>query len=821
MNKEELICRLTDKQKEYDWHLLPEEFTYSTPLQYICHKKDELGNEHGTQTIKLGKILRGDGCPICRGKGMTKELFVYKANLVHNNSYLYDRFNYVDKRTKGIIFCPKHNVEFQQTPAKHLIGQGCPKCRYEKSAASKTKTTEEFVEEANKIWGERWIYTDTEYKKGQEKVSIICPIHGKFWMTPNNHIHKTNPQGCPQCGKESSINSRTMTFSEFVEVASKVHNNKYKYVESEFTKASDMVGIICPIHGKFYQRGVNHTCLQQGCPKCSNQQSLSEEEIALFLNEIIPNAEIQQRNRKIINPYELDIVIPSYNLAIEYNGLVWHSDKFTKKDMEKKKIVSTEDFVNKARGIFGEYYDYSKTDISKKDEKRRVTITCPIHGDFLQNMYSHLKGCGCPKCGKEKSAKTQTFTNEEFINKCNIIHNNKYIYTVTRYKGATEKVDIICHKHGVFSQMAYSHLQGHGCPKCASEQNAENLLLTKEEFIEKANKVHKGTENYHLVEYKGAKVPVQIICKYGHTYWQMPNKHLQGHSCPYCSHNVSKQENEITEFLNKELNIETDNNNRKILGNGKEIDITIPSKNTAIEFNGLIWHSEQYGGNKEYYHLDKTVACNSKGIRLIHIFEDEWLYKKDIVKSKLKEILNCSPIQIKANNCEIKKISKRDCTDFLNNNSIQGKVKSSFQYGLYNKNELVSVIALKKCGNKEFEILAYCNKMDSYIIGGEKKMLNYLIEVINPNRITICFDRRWDNGENFEKIGFKYRYSSSPKYYYVVGKHRKDWSEFTKNKLIEQGFDKDKTVEEIMEERGIYKIYDCGMLIFDWKRQDE
>ena len=436
-------------------------------------------------------------------------------------------------------------------------------------------------------------------------------------------------------------------------------------------------------------------------------------------------------------------------------------------------------------------------------------------------MYSHLKGCGCPKCGKEKSAKTQTFTNEEFINKCNIIHNNKYIYTVTRYKGATEKVDIICPKHGVFSQMAYSHLQGHGCPKCASEQNAENLLLTKEEFIEKANKVHKGTENYHLVEYKGAKVPVQIICKYGHTYWQMPNKHLQGHSCPYCSHNVSKQENEITEFLNKELNIETDNNNRKILGNGKEIDITIPSKNTAIEFNGLIWHSEQYGGNKEYYHLDKTVACNSKGIRLIHIFEDEWLYKKDIVKSKLKEILNCSPIQIKANNCEIKKISKRDCTDFLNNNSIQGKVKSSFQYGLYNKNELVSVIALKKCGNKEFEILAYCNKMDSYIIGGEKKMLNYLIEVINPNRITICFDRRWDNGENFEKIGFKYRYSSSPKYYYVVGKHRKDWSEFTKNKLIEQGFDKDKTVEEIMEERGIYKIYDCGMLIFDWKRQDE
>lgn len=813
MKKEELIDKLTDKQKEYDWSLLPEEFTYTTPLQYICHCKDELGNEHGTQTIKLGKILRGDGCPKCRGKGMYKELFMYKANLVHNNLYLYDKFDFVDKRTKGTIYCPKHDIEFQQTPMKHLSGQGCPKCRYEKSAASKTNDPNDFIEKVKQIWGDKYILDKAKYEKCYKRVCVECPTHGEFWITPTSFLRG---QGCPQCGKESSINSRTMTFSEFVEVASKVHNNKYEYIESEFTKASEMAGIICPIHGKFYQRGVNHTCLKQGCPKCSNQQSLAEEEIVTFLNEIIQNAEIQQRNRKIISPYELDIVIPSYNLAIEYNGLVWHSDKFAKEEMGKKKIVSTKDFINKAQEIFGEYYDYSKTDISKKDEKRRVTITCPAHGDFIQDMYSHLNGCGCPNCGKEKIARTQSFTTEDFINRSNIVHNNKYIYTETEYKGSTEKVNIICPKHGVFSQMAYSHLQGHGCPKCASEQNAENLLLTKGEFIEKANKIHKGTENYSLVEYKGAKVPVQIICKYGHTYWQMPNKHLQGHGCPYCSHNVSKQENEITEFLNKELNIETDNNNRNILGNGKEIDIMIHSKDTAIEFNGLIWHSEQYGGNKEYYHLDKTVACENKGIRLIHIFEDEWLYQKNIVKSKLMEILQCSTIQISADDCEFKKISKKECNNFLNGNSLKGEVNSSIQYGAFYKNELVSVIALQKYHyNKEYEIVACCNKLNTFVIGGEKKILDYLIETLNPNRFTICFDRRWDNGENFEEIGFKYCYSSKPNHYYVVGKHRRDLTEFTKDKLVEQGFDKDKTVDEIMEEQEIYKIYDCGVTVFE------
>ena len=136
MKKEELLNKLTDKQREYDWGSLPDSFSYSQKLSYICHKKDELDREHGIQYITLGKILRGDGCPKCNGKGMDKELFVRKANIVHNYFYKYDNFEYVNKKTKGSIYCPTHKLYFNQSPEKHLMGHGCPKCRYEKSAKS-------------------------------------------------------------------------------------------------------------------------------------------------------------------------------------------------------------------------------------------------------------------------------------------------------------------------------------------------------------------------------------------------------------------------------------------------------------------------------------------------------------------------------------------------------------------------------------------------------------------------------------------------------------------------------------------------------------
>lgn len=218
MKKEELLNKLTDKQREYDWGSLPDSFSYSQKLSYICHKKDELDREHGIQYITLGKILRGDGCPKCNGKGMDKELFVRKANIVHNYFYKYDNFEYVNKKTKGLIYCPTHKLYFNQSPEKHLMGHGCPKCRYEKSAKSKTKTTEMFITQAKELFGDIYDYHKTLYERDNKKVCIICPEHGEFWQTPNSHLLG---RGCPKCKRSHMENDISMLLTnnniEFIE----------------------------------------------------------------------------------------------------------------------------------------------------------------------------------------------------------------------------------------------------------------------------------------------------------------------------------------------------------------------------------------------------------------------------------------------------------------------------------------------------------------------------------------------------------------------------------------------------------------------------
>lgn len=335
MEKNNLTNSLSDKQKEYDYSLIKNKFSYKDVLPIICHKKDGLGREHGVFYSTYYHLKRGDGCPKCNGKYMDKELFVYESKLIHGDAYSYDKSIFLGKKKKLTIYCNKHRLYFPQTPEKHLAGHGCPKCRYEKASTSKMKTLDEFIEQSQTIHGNKYDYSHSIYKGSDKPITLICHEkdnngieHGKFDITPNNHLHKSNPQGCPKCGRISSALKRVKPFETFVKEANVIHNNKYRYVKETYINASSIVDIICPIHGLFPQKGTDHICLKQGCPKCSNQMSIAEEEIVNFLKSILPNKTIERRNRILIAPQEVDILIPQKKVAIEFNGLIWHSDKF-------------------------------------------------------------------------------------------------------------------------------------------------------------------------------------------------------------------------------------------------------------------------------------------------------------------------------------------------------------------------------------------------------------------------------------------------------------------------------------------------------------
>lgn len=281
---------------------------------------------------------------------------------------------------------------------------------------------------------------------------------------------------------------------------------------------------------------------------------------------------------------------------------------------------------------------------------------------------------------------------------------------------------------------------------------------------------------------------------------------------PIGSHSTSQSEIELGEFI-KSLNIGVNIKNRTVL-DGKELDIYIPSHNLAIEYNGLYWHSELYRSSN--YHINKTELCESKNIQLIHIFEDEWQYKQDIVKSRLKNMLGLTENKIFARKCVVKEIFNKDAELFLDNNHIQGNVNAKIKLGLYHNNELVSIMTFSRgrifmSGNKDsYELVRFCNKLDVSVIGGASKLLSYFIKTYKPTQIVSYADRRWSQGNLYEGLGFVFKHNSDPNYWYINGNSRLYRFNFRKSELIKEGFDPTKSEHEIMLERRLYRIYDCG-----------
>ena len=207
---------------------------------------------------------------------------------------------------------------------------------------------------------------------------------------------------------------------------------------------------------------------------------------------------------------------------------------------------TTEEFIKKSRKIHGDKYDYSL--VEYKNNLTRVKIICPIHGVFEQTPSSHLSGCNCPKCvGGVK------ITQDDFIERAKIKHNNKYDYSLTKYVNSITKVKIICPVHGVFEQKPMHHVNGEGCPECAKERLFNSRKISKEQFIDRAKNKHGDKFNYSLVEYINTTTKVKIICPIHGVFEQKPMHHVNGEGCPLCARklNDDKKRSTTEEFIEK------------------------------------------------------------------------------------------------------------------------------------------------------------------------------------------------------------------------------------------------------------------------------
>ena len=316
------------------------------------------------------------------------------------------------------------------------------------------------------------------------------------------------------------------------------------------------------------------------------------------------------------------------------------------------KLQDTETFIEKARKIHGDKYDYSKVEYVNNHTK--VCLICPEHGEFWQTPMLHLLGHGCKHCHKRSKTKKLNnnkydirYTTSTWIKAAKNIWGDRYDYSKVKYVNCDTKVIVTCPKHGDFKIKPSDHLRGNGCKMCAIDRTK----LSREEFIQKAIEVHGNKYDYSKVDYVNNYTDVCIICQKHGEFWQKPSDHLQGNGCKKC--HQSHLERIIKKIL-KEKKIKYKSQYAfdwlKYI-KGQYLDIYLPDYNIAIECQGLQHFKpiNYFGGEKQFkktceLDINKFELCKKHNIKVIYIINDE----KDYIESefyKNKEIFNLKNIE--------------------------------------------------------------------------------------------------------------------------------------------------------------------------------
>lgn len=413
----------------------------------------------------------------------------------------------------------------------------------------------------------------------------------------------------------------------------------------------------------------------------------------------------------------------------------------------------------------------------------------------LENVKQKIKETNLEKYGVEYISQ-----NAEIMNKIIATKNSND----PGYKKQIEKLK------NTFNSRYGSHPSKQPDAKCFISKN-KNWL----DRIFASGILEKGTNfEYHKLRDETGLLPFNLKCPVCKTEFSGT---LYGHipSCPICNpyYQTSKAEQEIADFIRTIYNGVVICNDRSII-TPKELDIYLPEISIAIEYDGIYWHADD--PKKQ---IIKTDICAKKGIRLIHIFENEWLFNKNLVKDMIRSIILKSNKKIYARNCIIKELSVLEAKNFCVKNHIQGYASSSVRLGLFYQDELVQLMTFGKSRfNKkyEWEIIRECSESDLTIIGGKSKIFKYFERHYKPMSIVSYCDRRYFNGESYLKLGMTLVGVSLPSYFYIKGKVCLPRYKCQKHKLkkLLPLFNPTLSETDNMILSGYHKIYDCGNLIF-------
>jgi len=484
-------------------------------------------------------------------------------------------------------------------------------------------------------------------------------------------------------------------------------------------------------------------------------------------------------------------------------------------------------FQNLGYVVSGDTLNIKTSDLSNNSHIR-IDVVCDIckkeyslmYAKYYQNI-SHYGFFTCKKCSdkKKKLTSLEKFGVDNYAKLSGYVDEVKRIkrekYGNENYNNMEKHKETMLEKYGVESYLSINNF--------GDKYREKRDNVYKKNLLEKLK--NRGVldidEDYNYI----------MMCENGHQF-KIDSEILKNRTknnnetvlCTICnpvgSHTQSGQEILLKEFIKKNYDKTILSNDKKT---GKEIDIYLPDLKLGFEFNGVYWHNEIYKSNN--YHQEKTKLAENEGIKLIHIYQDDWFYKRDIVKSRILNLLGRSN-KVYARQCDIREIyDNKMIRSFLENNHLQGNVSSKIKIGLFYKEDLVSLMTFgnlrRSMGQKSeegsYEMLRFCNKLNINVVGGASKLFKYFIKKFSPIEVISYADRSWSQGNLYEKLGFELHSKTRPNYYYVINGVRNHRFNFRKDKLVKEGFDQSKTEHEIMLERKIYRIYDSGQLKYIFK----
>lgn len=560
----------------------------------------------------------------------------------------------------------------------------------------------------------------------------------------------------------------------------------------------------------------NYVIANQGCPFCSNRRLLAG------YNDLASRCPSIAKEWSTKNQDPPDTYFPNSRQKVTWEcdhcHLEWEATIVQRTSRQtgcphcstRKTTSNKGSILNQHPDLAMEWRDTADIEEFTEGSDYIAKWECPQGHSWKARIRKRtLDGQGCPTCSGKQVVKGINDLKSQFPEIAKEWHpDNSMLPDQVHAKSSLMAQWVGRCGHQWRAKISNRTSKGSDCPVCSGKivlKGVNDLASVNPSLV-----LEWGTRNSIDPTSVTSESPLSVwwCCANGHE-WRATIKDRKRFGCPRCSHSISNQEDEISEFLTSH-EIPHERSTRQVIA-PKELDIWIPDQNIAIEFNGLYWHSEDRVG--KWHHANKTTMCAEQGIALIHLWEDDWRDRREVVKRMLLHKLKRSnQPKIAARTTTVGNISGLRAKEFLEENHIQGAVSGTYYLGLVHDDNVIAVMVLRKERNN---LIVARYATSCIVVGGFQKLISYVEKRFIYTQLIIFADRTVSQGALYERSGWKQESIIPPDYYYVVNGRRVHKFAYRKNRFRSDTtlvYDPSLTEAELARLNHLPRIYDSGKI---------